>query len=68
MAVPINLQEIPGAAELNDWFGYWPTFHDAEIISLHLSRSDSCSLRVHTWEMTKEVDEKDAMFMQRTCG
>ena len=38
MAVPIDLQEISGAAELRDWFGYWPMFHDAEIISLHLNR------------------------------
>jgi len=58
MAVPIDLQEISGAAELHDWFGYWPTFHDAEIVSLHLNRKGSSSLRVHTWDMTKEVDEK----------
>lgn len=56
--MPIEIKEIPGAAELHDWFGYWPGFHDAEIISLHLNRKGSSSLRVHTWEMTKEVDEK----------
>jgi len=58
MAVPTDLQEIPGAAELHDWFGYWPTFHDAEIISLHLNRKGCSNLHVHTWEMTKETDEK----------
>jgi hypothetical protein len=58
MAVPIDLQTIPGAAELENWFGYWPTFHDAEIISLNLNRKGSSSLHVHTWDMTKEVDEK----------
>ena len=56
--VPNEIKEIPGAAELHGWFGYWPSFHDAEIISLHLNRKGSSSLRVHTWEMTKEVDEK----------
>jgi hypothetical protein len=54
MTVPVEVKEISGAAELHDWFGYWPIFHDAEIISLHLNREGSSSLRVHTWEMTKE--------------
>ena len=57
MSVPIEIREIHGAAELHDWFGYWPNFHDAEIISLHLNRRGSSSMRVHTWEMTKEIDQ-----------
>jgi hypothetical protein len=58
MAVPIEVDEIPGAKELHEWFGYWPDFHDAEIVSLHLNRKGISSLRVHTWETTKQVDEK----------
>lgn len=58
MSVPVNIGEIEGAAELEEWFGYWPSFHDAEIVSLHLNRTGSSSLRVHTWEMTKEIDDK----------
>ena len=58
MPVPIEISEIHGAAELQEWFGYWPSFHDAEIVGLHLNRKGSSSLRVHTWEMTKEIDEK----------
>jgi Immunity protein 50 len=58
MSVPIEISEIPGAAELQEWFGYWPSFHDAEIVGLHLNRQGVSSLRVHTWEMTKEIDEK----------
>ena len=58
MPLPIEIKDIHGASELHDWFGYWPSFHDAEIISLHLNRRGSSSLRVHTWETTKEVDEK----------
>ncbi len=57
MAVPIEVEEIPGAKELHEWFGYWPDFHDAEIVSLHLNRKGSSSLRVHIWETTKEVDK-----------
>jgi Immunity protein 50 len=58
MPLPTHVQEIPGATELYDWFGYWPNFHDAEIVSLHLDRKGSSSMRVHTWEMTKALDEK----------
>jgi Immunity protein 50 len=58
MTLPLQIEEIPGAVELHDWFGYWPSFHDAEIISLQLNRKRSSSMLVHTWEMTKEVDER----------
>jgi len=58
MSLPDALREIPGAAELYDWFGYWPSFHDAEVISLQLNRMGSSNLRLHTWHTTKEVDEK----------
>lgn len=65
MTVPIEIKEIPGAAELHAWFGYWPSFHDAEITSLHLHRKGPSSLRVHTWETTKEVDEKGYYVMAK---
>ena len=58
MEFPPELGTIEGAKNLRDWFGYWPSFHDAEVILLHLNRSDASTLAVHTWEMTKEVDEK----------
>ncbi len=58
MTVPTEVEQITGATELHDWFGYWPDFHDAEIVSLHLNRQEISFLRVHTWETTKQIDEK----------
>jgi len=55
MALPDALRAVVGAKQLYDWFGYWPTFHDAEVICLHLNRKGPSILRVHTWEMTSEV-------------
>jgi hypothetical protein len=55
---PIALEAVEGAKSLYEWFGYWPSFHDAEVISLHLNRRGSSSLTLHTWEMTKDVDDK----------
>ena len=49
----------PGAAELIKWFGYWPSFHDAEVTSIELVRSGSSRVSVHAWEITREVDTED---------
>jgi hypothetical protein len=56
---------VPGAAELFAWFGHWPSFHDAEIISLVLNRSGLSVLRVHTWNTTGEVDERDCYIKEK---
>jgi hypothetical protein len=51
------LNRVPGGPELVAWFGYAPRFHDAEILGVTLDRDlASCSLRVHGFEMTNEVD------------
>ena len=43
-------------------FGEWPSFHDAEIISILLDRGGeegpSLTIQVHLWQMTSEVDAK----------
>ena len=41
------------------WFGEVPTFHDAEIVSLSLSRSGASELKIHGWIMTDRVDSND---------
>jgi hypothetical protein len=32
------IDEVPGTAEFIKWFGYWPSFHDAEVLDLKLCR------------------------------
>jgi len=58
MPLSAELKSINGAQELYDWFGSWPSFHDAEVVKLHLNRSGRSALAIHTWEMTKRVDSK----------
>lgn len=58
MPIPCDIESIPGAQDLHNWFGYWPDFHDAEIIRLHLNRSGPSSLVVHTWRTTKRINSK----------
>jgi|SRR5438309_4504563 len=55
-SIPSALSNVTGASDLLDWFGYWPSFHDAEILELHLNNVEASVLRVHTWRMTDRVD------------
>lgn len=55
---PWLVAEVPGAAELIAWFGCWPSFHDAEVTAIELSRSGQSKVVVHTFEMTARVDQK----------
>ncbi len=48
--------DIPGADELVRWFGYWPSFHDAEVLSIELNRSAGVRIRIYAFERTSEVD------------
>jgi hypothetical protein len=65
MPLDSKLLEIHGAQGLYDWFGYWPKFHDAEVVSLHLDRREPSSLLVHTWEMTNKVDDRGYYAMEK---
>jgi hypothetical protein len=58
---------IEGSERLTNVFGRWPSFHDAEIVDLHLWRGDSMTERrhprfpvltakIHLWELTNEID------------
>jgi len=56
--LPPDLRGVPGAEELLKWFGYWPSFHDAEVLNIHLNRHGRLHMEIETWEMTKEIDDK----------
>ena len=56
MTLPKDVESIPGSQELYDWFGYWPDFHDAEVLKLHLNLGARSTLVIHTWEMTNQVN------------
>ena len=40
------------------WFGSWPSFHDAEILELHLHRTGRSWIKIHVWNMTDQIDGK----------
>jgi hypothetical protein len=57
--------QIPGLVELIDWFGFFPSFHDAEVISISLDRSGGCRVAVHTFETTKETDRSGRYVLRK---
>lgn len=58
-AVPAaEVPPIEGAASVVEWFGYWPTFHDAEVLSILLDRWGVSKVKIHVWERTREVDDR----------
>jgi hypothetical protein len=53
---------VLGAEKLTSVFGYWPSFHDAEVVRLELDRRASneghgptLNMLVHAFEITNEV-------------
>ena len=60
---------IVGSEKLTGIFGYWPSFHDAEVLELHFDRGNIqrdkgiykfpiLTLKIHVWQLTKEVNSK----------
>jgi Immunity protein 50 len=47
-----------GAETLVTWFGEWPSFHDAEIMSVHLDREAMSSLRIRVWKRGDQTDDQ----------
>jgi len=48
----------PTIQRVVDWFGFWPSFHDAEVVSVVLDRAGISRIVVHAFAGTSEVDEQ----------
>jgi Immunity protein 50 len=51
-------KSIPGGLELLNWFEQIPTFHDGEVVSLHLNRRATSFLKIHGWVGDGKTDAK----------
>jgi Immunity protein 50 len=47
------LSELSGVDAVTQWFGSWPSFHDAEVISVFLARASQSVLRVYPYHPQK---------------
>ena len=57
-----TIKGIENAKLIERIFGRWPSFHDAEIHSISITRdcdaSPQMDVTIHHWEMTGEVDSR----------
>lgn len=56
-----------------DHFGYWPSFHDAEVISIKFERPwdisfPSATLTVYAFEATDELDDENFFKLIKHCS
>lgn len=58
-----NYENIANSSRLISVFGYWPSFHDAEVVWVRLDRratslgdGPTVEVLIHTFEMTSEID------------
>jgi len=43
------IAKLDGSDAVDQWFAGWPSFHDAEIVSLNLTRARESTLRVYPY-------------------
>lgn len=55
-SIPDELRDVPGAQALYDWFGYWPTLHDGELVDIVLRTQGLSLIRIYTCGFTGAVD------------
>jgi hypothetical protein len=58
------IAEIPGAAELSNWFSGFPSFHDANA-ALQINGDGSGWLKAFGFRMTSEIDAKGNLVCDR---
>ncbi len=54
--MPFDPGSLEGAQAVVTFFGKWPSFHDAEVVSISLKRNDICRFSIHTFTITSELD------------
>ena len=54
----LSITDLAGAQKLIDWFGCWPSFHDAEVISIELNREGVSKLRVHFFSTRNRTNDR----------
>jgi len=53
----MDLDRLDGAADVISWFGYMPSFHDAEVLEISLHRNRDSRIALYYWNTTNQLDE-----------
>jgi hypothetical protein len=60
-------QDIPGAPELINWFGHFPSCHDANVVKFAIHGDGSGLMEVDAHQMTDKVDAKGYFVLDKHC-
>ena len=52
-----SVLNLAGAKQVMDWFGFWPSFHDAEILNISFDRENASRIRVHYFATNAKVNK-----------
>jgi hypothetical protein len=61
---PELFASLPGGSAILDWFGVTPSFHDAKLAGIDISRG-TATIKIDTFRMTTEVDERGYFVLDR---
>lgn len=62
---PSALPDIPGGADLIEWFGFVPNFHDGSVLFAEFVDGGKGEIRIHAWRMTDQTDERGYFILDR---
>ena len=59
------MEYLRGADKVIAWFGRWPSFHDAELLELHLHGVGLSSMKIRAFNMTNRVDAQGCFVSEK---
>jgi hypothetical protein len=65
--VPEHLRSIEGVDKILLWFGYWPRFHDSNILDVNLVVNGVSTIRLHAFQMTSKLDDRGYYVLDKHC-
>lgn len=57
-------RELPGGAQVIEWFGFIPSFHDASLDKIEIANG-TVTMRLKAFRMTSEVDDRGYFVLDR---
>lgn len=67
-----DMVEFENSEIVRDWFGGWPSLHDAEVLSINFDRGEGeagplITAVIHAFEMTSDVNSKGFYKLIKHC-
>jgi hypothetical protein len=61
------IKDLVGADGIIAWFGEWPSFHDAEVVSVELNRAGISRIHIHYWNRSANISLEGLRNVDNHC-